>query len=150
MEKKINFFEKVPKAMENLIATEGYFAKHSTIDKKSVELIKIRASQLNGCAYCLNMHTIDALKIGESPQRIFLLNAWWETALFSDKEKVLLELTDRLTKIGDRGLSRELTDRVLEHYSEKEFAELVLMIAQINTWNRINISIHGDIDPSYK
>ena len=115
-----------------------------------MELIKIRASQLNGCAYCLNMHTVDALKLGESPQRIFLLSAWWETEIFSEIEKAVLDLTDHLTMIGPRGLPQEVMEKALEHFSQREYAELVLMICQINTWNRINVSFHGDLDPDYR
>ena len=99
MVKKTNFFEVAPKAMGNLIRMENYFRDESTIDPIIKELIKIRASQINGCAYCLNMHTIDALKIGETQQRIFLVSAWWETELFTSKEKAVLRLTEHITQV---------------------------------------------------
>lgn len=150
MVKKIDFFKKVPDAMKNLINMEDYFHKDSTVEPIIRELIKIRASQINGCAYCLNMHTIDAMKIGETAQRIFLTSAWWETELFNAKEKAALNLCEHLTTVSSSGVPEEVIEDVLEHFTEKEYCELVLMISQINTWNRINVSVHGDIDPSYK
>lgn len=146
---KEDFFKVAPEAMKNMLALESYFHNHTTIDPKIMELIKIRASQINGCAYCLNMHTKDALKIGETAQRIFLINAWEETSLFTEKEKVVLELTERLTLISDNRIDEELYQEVKKYFSDKEFVDLVLMIAQINTWNRINISTGNDIDFNY-
>ena len=92
------------------------------------------------------MHTKDALKIGETNQRIFLLNAWDETRLFTDKEKAALELTEKLTLVATNRVSEELLNKVLKHFTKKEFADLVLLISQINVWNRINVSTSNDID----
>lgn len=150
MVKKTNFFEVAPKAMSNLIKMEGYFQQESTIDPIIKELIKIRVSQINGCAYCLNMHAIDALKVGETQQRIFLTSAWWETELFTAKEKAVLKLAEHITLISEKGVPHDLLEEVLSFFSEKEFVDLVLMITQINTWNRINITTHNDIDKDYK
>lgn len=147
--KKENFFKVVPKAMKHLLDMEQSLSQ-SSIDPKTKELIKIRASQINGCAYCLNMHTTDALKLGETAQRIFLLNAWEETDLFTPKEKVVLELTERLTLISDNRIDDDFYNEIVKYFTEEEFAYLVLMISQINTWNRINISINNDIDVNYK
>lgn len=147
--KNIDYFKIVPGAMKNLLAMEGYFSKEVDLDPKLIELIKIRASQINGCAYCLNMHTVDALKIGETNQRIFLLNAWWETELFSPKEKAVLRLTDQLTDLTG-GLEEEVTADVLDYFSEEDLLKIVLLISQINTWNRLNIAIHRDADLNYK
>lgn len=148
--KHLNFFKVVPNAMKNLIAMEKYFNSITNIDKLTIELIKIRASQINGCAYCLNMHTVDALKLGETNQRIFLLNAWQETDLFSEKEKVTLELTERLTLASEHFIDEDLYNRLANFYDDVDFSNLVLMIAQINTWNRINIATNSDIDNDYK
>jgi AhpD family alkylhydroperoxidase len=150
MVKKTNFFEVAPKAMGNLIRMENYFRDESTIDPIIKELIKIRASQINGCAYCLNMHTIDALKIGETQQRIFLVSAWWETELFTPKEKAVLNLTEHITQVSEKGVPTDVLDEVFSFFDEKEFVDLVLMINQINSWNRINIATHNDIDKDYK
>lgn len=147
--KNIDYFKIVPGAMKNLLAMEEYFSKEVDLDPKLIELIKIRASQINGCAYCLNMHTVDALKIGETNQRIFLLNAWWETELFSPKEKAVLRLTDQLTDLTG-GLEEEVTADVLDYFSEEDLLKIVLLISQINTWNRLNIAIHRDADLNYK
>lgn len=143
-----NFFTRVPKGMKNLLAMETYF---ESIDIKPItkELIKIRASQINGCAYCLNMHTIDAMKLGETAQRIFLLNAWDETDLFSDEEKVTLELVEKLTLVSSSHVDDDLYERLSQYYNEEDFANLVLLITQINTWNRINIALQNDIDKNY-
>lgn len=149
MTKKVDYFKVAPKAMNNLINMENYFQENSKINPLIRELIKIRASQINGCAYCLNMHTIDALKIGETAQRIFLISAWWETDLFTKEEKAVLSLTEHVTLVSD-GVPKEVTEEVLKYFKEDELVELVLMISQINTWNRINIASHNDIDPNYK
>lgn len=149
MTKKVDYFKVAPKAMKNLINMENYFQENSKINPLIRELIKIRASQINGCAYCLNMHTIDALKIGETTQRIFLISAWWETDLFTKEEKAVLNLTEHVTLVSD-GVPKEVTEEVLKYFKEDELVELVLMISQINTWNRINIASHNDIDPNYK
>ena len=148
--KHLNFFKVVPNAMKNLIAMEKYFNSITNIDKLTIELIKIRASQINGCAFCLNMHTIDTLKLGETNQRIFLLNAWQETDLFSEKEKVTLELTERLALASEHFVDEDLYNRLANFYDDVDFSNLVLMIAQINTWNRINIATNSDIDNDYK
>ncbi len=142
---KINFFKLSKEGMDNLINMETYL-HGTTLEPKLMELVKIRSSQINGCAYCLNMHTIDALKIGETNQRIFLLNAWDETRLFTDKEKAALELTEKLTLVATNRVSEELLNKVLKHFTKKEFADLVLLISQINVWNRINVSTSNDID----
>lgn len=146
--KKDNFFKTVPNAMKHLLNLEETLGK-SSIKPITKELIKIRASQINGCAYCLNMHTVDALKLGETNQRIFLLNAWRETDLFTDEEKTTLELVERLTLPTSHHIDEKLYDDLSKYYSDEEFAYLVLMISQINTWNRINIATMNDIDKTY-
>ncbi len=150
MPKRVNFFQIVPKAMNIYLQIEKYIKEDTTIDPILFELIKTRVSQINGCAYCLNMHTVDALKMGETAQRLFLLSAWQETDLFTNKEKVALELTEQLTYVATGHVDEELYEYVLTEFSEKEFADLVIIINQINAWNRINISTHNDIDKNYK
>lgn len=146
--KKENFFKTVPQAMKHLLSLEESLGQ-SDIKPITKELIKIRASQINGCAYCLNMHTVDALKLGETKQRIFLLNAWRETDLFNNEEKVTLELVERLTLPTQHHMDDKLYEALSQYYSDEDFAYLVLMIAQINTWNRINIATSNDIDKTY-
>lgn len=109
------------------------------------ELIKIRASQINGCAFCLDMHSKDALKLGETAQRIFLLSAWWETELFSDEERVLLKMTEEITLIHQQGLTDKTFEKAKEFFDEKQIAEIILAIITINAWNRIGISTHLEL-----
>lgn len=134
--------------MKKVIAVET--SLKGKLDPILVELIKIRASQINGCAYCLNMHTIDALKLGETNQRIFLLNAWQETELFTEKEKLVLELTEKLTLVHDNHIDDDFYQRLSKHFSHEDFAYMVALISQINFWNRISISANRDIDINYK
>ncbi|MCW8313217.1 carboxymuconolactone decarboxylase family protein [Sphingobacterium sp. InxBP1] len=109
------------------------------------ELIKIRASQINGCAFCLDMHSKDALKLAETAQRIFLLSAWWETELFSDEERVLLKMTEEITLIHQQGLTDKTFEKAKEFFDEKQIAEIILAIITINAWNRIGISTHLEL-----
>ena len=118
--------------------------KKNTIDNKLKELIKIRVSQLNGCAFCLNMHTTDARKRGIDEKKIYLLNAWEDTNIYSDDEKLALELAEHVTLISNHKVPDELYNRVRKKYSEKEYADLIFTIAQINTWNRISISMGNE------
>lgn len=150
MSKRVNFFKIVPQATKIMLEMERYIQEETTIEPILFELIKTRVSQINGCAYCLNMHVIDAVKLGESPRRLHLLNAWRETKLFTDKEKMALELTEQLTFVSTLEVDEDIYEQVLEHFTEKEFADLVIIINQINAWNRINISTHNDVDLNYK
>lgn len=134
--------------MKKVIAVEASLKEK--LEPILIELIKIRASQINGCAYCLNMHTIDALKLGETNQRIFLLNAWQETDLFTEKEKLVLELTEKLTLVHDNHIDDDFYQRLSKYFSNEDFAYMVAMISQINFWNRISISANKDIDKNYK
>lgn len=118
--------------------------KKNTIDNKLQELIKIRVSQINGCAFCLNMHTTDARKRGIDEKKIYLLNAWEDTNIYSDTEKLALELAEHVTLISNHKVPDALYNRVREKYNEKEYADLIFTIAQINTWNRISISMGNE------
>lgn len=139
MEKRVNINNVEPKAYKAMYALEGYLAT-AELAKTSKELLKIRASQINGCAYCINMHTRDALKNGETNQRIFLLNAWRETDLFTTEEKVVLAMTEEITLISNKGLTEETYQQALQIFNENQIAQLIMAIATINAWNRIAIS----------
>ena len=117
------------------------YTKTTAIERKLRELIKIRVSQINGCAYCLNMHTADARKMGETEQRIYCVSAWQECEFYTEAEKVALELTEHVTLIPTKRVPDELYQRVREHYDEKQYVDLVLIINQINSWNRISIAM---------
>lgn len=145
MSKRIDMAKVDAAAYDAMIGMEKYLAK-TGLDKTLYELIKTRASQINGCAYCLNMHTRDAMKLGETAQRLFLLDAWRETDLFTDKERAVLALTEEITLIADYGVSDEVYEEAAEHLTEKELAAVIMAIIAINGWNRIAITTQKPLD----
>lgn len=124
------------KAMYDLSIT----ANKSSLTPVQKELIKIRASQVNGCGYCLDMHTSVALNSGEKKERIFLLDAWKESDLFSEKEKAMLSIVEEVTLIHEKGVSDATYRRVQNFFNEEEIAEIIMTTVVINAWNRIAIS----------
>jgi len=145
MSKRINVSQVSPEAYEAMIGLEKYLAA-SGLDKKLYELIKTRASQINGCAYCINMHTRDAMKMGETAQRLFLLDAWRETDLFTDKERAALALTEAMTLIAGNHISDEVYQEAAAQLTEKELAAVIIAVVAINGWNRIAITTHSPLD----
>ncbi|WP_291119746.1 carboxymuconolactone decarboxylase family protein [Empedobacter sp. UBA7248] len=141
MKSRLNIQKLEPKAYEAMYGLENFLA-NSELDKLHLELIKIRASQINGCAFCINMHTKDTMKLGETNQRIFLLNAWRETTLFTEEERVILAMTEEITNISQHGLSEETYQKALSLFSENYIAIIIIAITTINAWNRIAISSH--------
>ncbi len=139
MEQRIQIDQLQPEAYKAMYALENCLTKNQ-LSKAHKALIKIRASQINGCAFCIDMHSKDALKNGETNERIFLLNAWKETALFSKEEKVILSITEEVTLIHKNGLSNATYNKALEMFSENYLAEIIMAATVINTWNRIAIS----------
>jgi AhpD family alkylhydroperoxidase len=111
--------------------------QNSSLEPALRELVRTRASQINGCAFCLDMHTKDARAHGETEQRLYALNAWRETPFYSDRERAALEWTEQLTLIAENEVSDELYARVRDHFSEQETVELTLAIVEINAWNRL-------------
>ena len=105
-------------------------------------LITVRASQINSCAFCINMHTDEALKSGETQQRLFLLSAWKETDLFTDEEKALLALTEEVTLIHQKGVSDNTYKEAEKFFSPEKIGEIIMQIVLINAWNRIAVSTH--------
>lgn len=142
MQKRINIHQTEPKALQGMLALEEY-VRHSQINPTHRELIKIRASQINGCAYCIQMHTAEARKAGESEQRIYALSAWWESPLFSEEEKVLLKLTEEVTLISEGGVSDKTYDRALQYFDANVLAQIIMQVVAINAWNRIAVSTHA-------
>jgi AhpD family alkylhydroperoxidase len=143
--KRINILQADPKALEAMLGLEKY-ASNSGLDHKLYELIKTRASQINGCAYCLNMHTRDAMKIGESAQRLFLLDAWRETELFTPKERAALALAEAVTLVSVGHVPDKVYQEAAEHLSEKELIAVVMATVTINSWNRIAIASRSELD----
>lgn len=137
--KRVQAAKQLPDAYANLAAIDEGVG--SVIGDELHELVKLRASYLNGCAFCVDMHTHDALKGGESQQRLFLVAAWREAgSLFTEAERAVLALVDEVTKLGEHGVSDEVYGSVSEHYSEKEVAALIMGIGLINFYNRLGIS----------
>ncbi|GAA0371224.1 carboxymuconolactone decarboxylase family protein [Bacillus horti] len=128
-----------PKGYEAMFGLEKYMAA-SGLDKRLYELIKIRASQMNGCAFCIDMHTKEARKIGETEQRIYALNAWRETPYFTDEERATLALTEAITFVTEGHVSDEVYNKAREYLSEEEIAKIIMAAVTINAWNRIVIS----------
>jgi AhpD family alkylhydroperoxidase len=139
MEKRVNIQETEPQAYKAMYALEGYLAT-SQLSNTHKELIKIRSSQINGCAYCIDMHTKDALKYGETTQRIFLLSAWRETDLFTEEEKAVLAITEEVTLIHSQGLSDKTYQKAEAILDKNYIAQTIVAVATINAWNRIAIS----------
>jgi AhpD family alkylhydroperoxidase len=140
VEQRVDYYNVAPEALNIMMEMEKY-TKTTGIDRNLRELIKIRASQINGCAYCLNMHTADARKMGETEQRLYCISAWRECTFYTDAEKVALELTEHVTLIPTKRVPDELYSRVRQHYDERQYVDLVFIINQINNWNRISISM---------
>jgi AhpD family alkylhydroperoxidase len=114
----------------------------SGLERSLLELVRVRASQINGCAFCLDMHTIDARAAGETEQRLYTLSAWRETPFFTERERAALELTEAVTLIAGNGVSNEVYARAAESFSEEELAKLIWAITVINAWNRIGVATH--------
>jgi AhpD family alkylhydroperoxidase len=144
MESRIQIDAVAPAAFRAMYALEKYLQECQWTGTNK-HLVKIRASQLNGCAFCIDMHTTEALKAGETPQRIFLLDAWRETDVFSEEEKVILQLTEEVTLIHRKGVSTETYQRALQILGEQYLAQLIMAVTTINAWNRISISTNKPI-----
>ena len=145
MEPRINVSKVDPKAYEAMIGLEKYLAA-SCLDKNLYELIKTRASQINRCAYCLNMHTSDAIKLGETPQRLFLLDAWRETELFTEKERAVLALTESMTLITNGHVPDEVYKDAENVLTPLELSAVIIAVVAINGWNRIAITTRLPLD----
>jgi AhpD family alkylhydroperoxidase len=115
----------------------------SKLDKKLFELVKIRASQINGCAYCIDMHTKDARLAGETEQRIYALNAWRETPFFSERERAALEWTEAVTRVADTHVPDDVHKRVAAQFTEEELVALTMGVIVINSWNRLAVSFRA-------
>lgn len=137
-----------PKAHQAVYALERY-VRESGMDRRLYELVKIRASQLNGCAFCLDMHARDARKGGEDQRRLDVLSAWREAPdLFTDRERAALTLTEAVTRIGDAGVPDVVWSQVTETFSQPEIVHLLMAIATINVWNRLAVATHQALPAS--
>src|ERR1044071_9506169 len=126
--------------IEAMLVLERYLDQ-SGLEKPLLDLIRLRASQINGCAYCLDMHWKDLRAAGEGEQRLFGLDAWEESPYYTDRERAALAWTESVTNIREGHVPDEVYERVREFFSEKELADLTLAVAAINSWNRLNIAV---------
>jgi AhpD family alkylhydroperoxidase len=126
------------------------FESQKHLEHSLLRLVEIRASQINGCAYCLDMHTKDARAAGETEQRIYTLDAWRETPFFTDRERAALEWTEAVTLVAETRVPDDVFEQVRQQFSEEELVELTFAVIVINSWNRLNVSFRplvGDYQP---
>jgi AhpD family alkylhydroperoxidase len=149
MKQRIEYGKVAPDAMKGMRELEKYVAS-SGLERSLYELVKTRASQINGCAYCLDMHTKDARKAGETEQRLYALSAWRETPFYTDRERAGLEWTEALTVISQNDVPDSLYEKVRKFFNEQEIVALTMAIIAINGWNRLAISfrtVPGSYNP---
>ena len=139
---RLNFKRLVPAAYRAMLALESYV--HETgLDSSLLELVKMRASQINGCAYCLDMHSKDARAAGETEQRLYVLNAWREAPFYSDRERAALAWTESVTLVSESHVPEDVYQQARSHFSEEELVNLTIAIVAINGWNRLEVSFRG-------
>ncbi|MBU6410757.1 MAG: carboxymuconolactone decarboxylase family protein [Verrucomicrobia bacterium] len=138
-QQRIKYTEVAPDGYKAMAGLEQY-VRRSGLESSLLELVKTRASQMNGCAFCLDMHTKDARAAGETEQRLYTLSAWHETPFFTDRERAALAWTEALTKVADTHVPDDVYELVRKHFSEKELVDLTLAIVAINGWNRLAIA----------
>ena len=139
MEQRLDFYKANPAAIKALIGVEERIGK-SALEKSLTELVRLRASQINGCAYCVDMHTADARKGGETDRRLATVVVWRETPFFTDRERAALEWTEALTLVSHEHVPDAVWNVVRPHFSDEELVDLTLLISSINAWNRFAIS----------
>ncbi|MBV8935483.1 MAG: carboxymuconolactone decarboxylase family protein [Alphaproteobacteria bacterium] len=135
---RLNAYEVAPEAMRAVQRAEGYI-QQCGLEKSLIELVKMRASQINGCAYCLDVHSKDARRAGETEQRLYLLDAWHESPLYTDRERAALAWTEALTRVAETHAPDAIYDEVRRHFEDKELVDLTTLIGLINLWNRLAI-----------
>jgi AhpD family alkylhydroperoxidase len=142
MKPRMNFFQAAPESIKALTAVETQI-QSSGLELSLIELVRTRASQINGCAFCINMHAQDARKHGETEQRLYLLNAWRESPVYTDRERAALAWTEAVTLIAETHAPEAAYEELRKHFSEAESANLTILIGTINAWNRLAISFRA-------
>lgn len=144
MNARVDFTKAAPGVLHAMLGLEEYL-RGSGLEASLLDLVKMRASQLNGCAYCLDMHSKDARANGETEQRLYLLNAWREAPCYSPRERAALEWTEALTQITEGHVPDEVYAVAREQFKEKELADLSLAVVAINGWNRFSIAFRPEV-----
>jgi AhpD family alkylhydroperoxidase len=151
MEPRLDYGKVLPEAMRSIYALDRY-SQNSGLEPSLLELIKLRASQLNGCAYCIDMHSKDARTRGETEQRLYNLSVWRETPYYTDRERAALAFTEAATLIADRHMPDEVYEQARRQFSDEELVKLMAAIVIINTWNRFAITFRdspGSYEPDH-
>lgn len=143
MQSRLNLTKASPGALNAVLGLENYVVNLSGLDRNLIHLIKLRASQINGCAYCVDMHTKEARHSGLSEQWINLVSVWRESPLFDERERAVLEWTEAVTNIADTGAPGEAYEPLKDHFSEKEIMDLTVAISAINVWNRLAVGFRS-------
>ena len=141
---RLNWSKILPESYQAMLRLQKV-VDDSKIEHRLIELVKIRASQINGCAFCLDMHTKDAIALGESQQRIYLLSAWRETTIYSERERAALAWCESLTQISQTGAPDEIYQEVEKVFSAEEIAQLTMAIVVINSWNRLSVGFRTPV-----
>jgi AhpD family alkylhydroperoxidase len=141
MQQRMKYQSYAPDLMKQVYALNKA-VEESGLEMSLLHLVKLRASQINGCSFCVDMHSKEAIRDGDTQQRVFLVSAWKESPLFSDRERAAFAYTDAVTKISEQGVPDALWEATRKHFSEEELTKLTIAIGMINIWNRICVSFH--------
>ncbi|UZD91030.1 carboxymuconolactone decarboxylase family protein [Cognatishimia activa] len=142
MQPRLNYWGAAPELMQNFISLNTAI-EAAGLEASLRHLVKLRASQINGCAYCVDMHTREARKDGETEQRLYLVSAWHDSFLYSERERAAFKWTEALTHLGERAPNDALFEEVRTHFSEAEMVALTSIITMINTWNRLSVAFRA-------
>lgn len=142
MKQRLQFFNIAPGLMKQVRAL-NQAVEESGLEMSLLHLVKLRASQINGCSFCVDMHSKEALRDGDTQQRVILVSAWKESPLFSERERAAFAYTEAVTLISKEGVPDALYEATLKHFSEEELVKLTVAISMINVWNRLCVSFHA-------
>jgi AhpD family alkylhydroperoxidase len=142
MKARLNPNRAAPEAMKALAAVQDYI-QQSGLEPSLIDLVRTRASQINGCAYCIHLHTWDARARGESEERLYLLNAWRDSPLYTERERAALAWTEAVTLVAETHVPDQVFEEVRQRFAEDELVKLTLVVAMINAWNRVAISFRS-------
>jgi AhpD family alkylhydroperoxidase len=151
MERRLDYQKILPEGMRVIYALNRY-SEQSGLEPKLSKLIKVRASQINGCAYCIDMHTKEARDGGETEQRLYGLSAWHETPYYTERERAALALTEAVTLISEKHVPDEIYQQAQQHFNDEELVKLMIAINMINVWNRLVITFRtppGSYEPDH-
>ncbi|TKG24909.1 carboxymuconolactone decarboxylase family protein [Vibrio breoganii] len=146
---RVNIYNVQPAAYKAFFAVEAYL-KQCAFNPIIEEIVRVRTSQINGCAYCIHVHTKGALQHGESQERIFALSVWKESKLFTDKERAVLALVEEMVHIYAQGITDDTYKALEQHFSEDEIAQLIVLCTMMNAWNRLGVATHANELTVYK